>query len=219
VFSPALRDAIAAAGDPIAALLATVPAELARWDPLAQDQYLEIRTLLSGYLLASQGDRVAMASAVEARHPFLDPGVVELACALPADHKLRVLDEKHVLKRAAAGLVPDAIVRRAKQPYRAPDVAALCGARPPAWIADELAPAALADAGVFDPDVVARLVAKCAGSAAAPSNADGMALTGILSTQLLHRQLIRARLDRSDPIELAIVIDHVDPRELPREVP
>jgi hypothetical protein len=49
-----------------------------------------------------------------------------------------------------------------------------------------------------------------------------MALTGILSTQLLHRQLIRARLDRPDPIELAIVIDHidhVDHRELPGEVP
>ncbi|HEX3763971.1 MAG TPA: asparagine synthase (glutamine-hydrolyzing), partial [Kofleriaceae bacterium] len=212
VFSPALRDAIAAAGDPIAGLLATLPGEFARWDPLSQDQYLEIRTLLSGYVLASQGDRVAMASAVEARHPFLDPGVVELACALPADHKLHVLDEKHVLKRAAAGLVPDAIVRRPKQPYRAPDVAALCSAQLPAWIADELAPAALADAGVFDPDVVARLVDKCASAAAPPSNADGMALTGVLSTQLLHRQLIRARpegLDRPEPIELATVIDHV----------
>jgi asparagine synthase (glutamine-hydrolysing) len=208
VFSPALRGAIAAAGDPVAALLATLPAEFVRWDPLAQDQYLEIRTLLSGYLLASQGDRVAMASAVEARHPFLDIDVVDLACALPADFKLRVLDEKHVLKRAAAGLVPDAIVRRPKQPYRAPDTLALCD-RPPAWLADELAPAAIADAGVFDPGVVARLVRKCTGAAATPSNADAMAFTGVVSTQLLHRQLIRAPLDRPDGIELTTVIDHV----------
>src|SRR5262249_11091124 len=209
VFSPALRRAIGAAGDPIAALLATLPAEFSRWDPLAQDQYLEIRTLLSGYLLAAQGARVAMASSVEARYPFLDADVVELACALPADYKLRVLDEKHVLKRAAAGLVPDSIVRRPKQPYRAPDALALCGDRPPAWIADELAPAAIADAGVFDPDIVARLVRKCSGAAAPPSNADGMALTGVLSTQLLHRQLIRARLDPDPAIDLGTVIDHV----------
>jgi asparagine synthase (glutamine-hydrolysing) len=216
VFSPALRRAIAAAGDPVPALLATLPAEFMRWDPLAQDQYLEIRTLLSGYLLASQGDRVAMASAVEARYPFLDIDVVELACALPADFKLRVLDEKHVLKRAAAGLVPDAIVRRAKQPYRAPDALALCD-RPLAWLADELAPAAIADAGVFDPDVVARLVRKCSGAVATLSNADGMALTGVVSTQLLHRQLIRAPLDRPDAIELATVIDHVSPTPTARD--
>jgi asparagine synthase (glutamine-hydrolysing) len=223
VFSPALRRTIAAAGDPIAALLATLPAEFSRWDPLAQDQYLEIRTVLSGYLLASQGDRVAMASSVEARHPFLDTDVVELACALPADYKLRVLDEKHVVKRAAAGLVPDAIVRRPKQPYRAPDALAL-GDRPPAWLADALAPAAIADAGVFDPEVVARLVGKCTAAAAPPSHADSMALTGVVSTQLLHRQLI-ARLDRCDAIgpdaiELTTVIDHLslypsarDPRD------
>jgi asparagine synthetase B (glutamine-hydrolysing) len=89
------------------------------WDPLARDQYLEIRTLLSGYLLASQGDRVAMASSVEGRFPFLDVEVIELACSLPPNFKLRVLDEKHVLKRAATGLVPESIIRRPKQPYRA----------------------------------------------------------------------------------------------------
>ena len=39
---------------------------------LAQDQYLEVRTLLSGYLLSSQGDRMLMAHSVEGRFPFLD---------------------------------------------------------------------------------------------------------------------------------------------------
>ena len=50
----------------------TLPARFARWTPLAQDQYLEMRTLLSGYLLSSQGDRMLMAHSVEGRFPFLD---------------------------------------------------------------------------------------------------------------------------------------------------
>ncbi|HEX7840535.1 MAG TPA: asparagine synthase-related protein, partial [Kofleriaceae bacterium] len=215
VFSAELRQELAAGdpdGDPIARLIATLPAEFGGWDPLARDQYLEIRTLLSGYILASQGDRVAMANSVEARFPFLDTGVVELACSLPADYKLHVLDEKHVLKRAAEGLVPASILRRPKQPYRAPDALALCQDPVPAWVTEELAPAAIADAGVFDPDAVARLWRKCRDHAAAPlSNADNMALTGVLSTQLLHRQLIRARPDRNAPIEMRTVIDHAQP--------
>src|SRR5262249_36895194 len=40
--------------DVIADLIATVPDEFASWSFLAQDQYIEIRTLLSGYLLSSQ---------------------------------------------------------------------------------------------------------------------------------------------------------------------
>ena len=188
---PELRDEAARAGDPVARLIATLPAAFPSWDPLARDQYLEIRTLLSGYLLASQGDRVAMASSVEGRFPFLDPEVVELASALPADYKLRVLDEKHVLKRAAAGLVPPSILRRPKQPYRAPDATAFCAEPGPRWLAEVLDPEALRAAGVFDPEAVALLWAKCrAQSGAALSNADNMALTGVLSTQLLHRELI-----------------------------
>ena len=51
-----------------------------------------------------------------------------LANALPPSYKLRGLDEKHVLKRVATGLVPDEIIRRPKQPYRAPDAACFVGA-------------------------------------------------------------------------------------------
>ena len=96
-----------------------------------------------------------------------------------------------MLKRAAAGLVPPAILRRSKQPYRAPDAAAFCAEPGPDWLAEVLDPAALREAGVFDPDSVALLWAKChARGGAALSNADNMALTGVLSTQLLHRELI-----------------------------
>lgn len=193
---PALRGEAARAGDPVTRLVATLPPAFSSWDPLARDQYLEIRTLLSGYLLASQGDRVAMASAVEGRFPYLDPEVVELASVLPANYKLRGLDEKHVLKRAAAGLVPPAILRRPKQPYRAPDAAAFCAEPAPRWIAEVLDPAAIREAGIFDPEAVALLWTKCrAQDGVALSNADNMALTGVLSTQLLHRELIARKED------------------------
>jgi asparagine synthase (glutamine-hydrolysing) len=188
VFSGELRAQLAGR-DPVADLLATLPDELPRWDPLARDQYLEIRTLLTGYLLSAQGDRMAMASSIEGRFPFLDTDVVELACALPADYKLRVLDEKHVLKRIAAPLVPPQIVRRPKQPYRAPDALAFAGPARPAWIDDALTPAAVRAVGVFDPAAVARLWAKCQAAPGQLSNADNMALVGVVSTHLLHREL------------------------------
>jgi asparagine synthase (glutamine-hydrolysing) len=192
LFSPSLREALVDR-DAVSELLATLPPELSGWSSLAQDQHLEVRTLLSSYILCSQGDRMLMAHSIEGRFPFLDIHVAALANTLPPAYKLRVLDEKHVLKRAAADLVPREILRRSKQPYRAPGAAAFCGRgdRAPAWIAEQLDPAAIRAAGVFDPDAVARLWAKCrAGGEAALSNADDMALTGVLSTQLLHHELI-----------------------------
>ena len=36
----------------------------------------EHKTLLSGYLLSTQGDRVSLANSVENRTPFLDPNFI-----------------------------------------------------------------------------------------------------------------------------------------------
>jgi asparagine synthase (glutamine-hydrolysing) len=192
LFSPELRRE-AQLVDVVERLLASLPNEFPAWSFLAQDQYLETRTLLAGYLLSSQGDRMLMAHSVEGRFPFLDPNVVELANALPASFKLRGLDEKHVLKRAGRGLVPDEIVHRSKQPFRAPDALSFAGPRTPEWASELMGERAVSDAGIFDPGAVARLWRKCQASAGvAPlSNADNMALVGVLSTALLHEQLVR----------------------------
>jgi asparagine synthase (glutamine-hydrolysing) len=212
LFTPALR-AEAARGDVVARLIASLPPEFRRWSSLAQDQYLEARTLLAGYILASQGDRMLMAHSIEGRFPFLDANVVELANALPARFKLQGLDEKHVLKGAARGLVPEAILRRPKQPFRAPDARSFTGPGAPDWIGDVLSRGAIADAGVFDPVAVERLRRKCeaASDAAPPSNADNMALVGVLSTGLLHEQLVRRRPERRAPGAVGTVIDRVAP--------
>lgn len=195
--------------DVIKEFLDDVHIDFPQWSHLAQDQHIEIRTLLSGYLLSSQGDRMLMAHSVEGRFPFLDKDVVALADSLPAAHKLRVLDEKHVVKRAAADVVPREILARKKQPYRAPDALSFVAKGAPDYIDEVLSETALKDANVFEPQAVIQLLRKCRarGSEGQFSNTDNMALVGALSTQLLHRQFIAGRPDGSRAIELRIDID------------
>jgi asparagine synthase (glutamine-hydrolysing) len=195
--------------DVTARLLARLPPEFGEWTELAQDQHLEITTLLPGYILASQGDRMLMANSVEGRFPFLDREVMELAARLPPKLKLRVLDEKYVVKRAARGLIPDEIIQRKKQPYRAPDAACFVADDSPAWVRDVLSEANVKSAGVFEHRAVAQLFEKCRASRDATlSNADNMALVGVLSTQLLHAQL--ASSPRAEAgVEFGTIVDRV----------
>ena len=210
LFSPDLRER-AAHVDARGALLSRLPPEFSRWTPLAQDQYLEVHTLLSGYLLSSQGDRMLMAHSVEGRFPFLDRRVAALAESLPPAYKLRVLDEKHVLKRAASDLLPPSILERPKQPYRAPDALSFATAEAQAWLAEVTTPAAVRDAGCFDPNAVQQLMAKCASRAANGqfSNADNMGVVGVVSTQLVHEQFIRRRPQAAAPPVIRTVVDRV----------
>ncbi len=210
LLAPALRER-AAQTDVVAELVAALPPEFSRWSPLAQDQHLEVKTLLSGYLLSSQGDRMLMANSVEGRFPFLDPRVVELANSLPASYKLRVLDEKHVLKRAAEGLVPPSIVRRPKQPYRAPDALSFVGDDAPPWVEVAAGREAAEAAGVFDPVAVERLWAKCRRlkGDAQLSNADNMALVAVLSTHLLYEKLVRRAPEAGPAPHFTTLVDRL----------
>jgi asparagine synthase (glutamine-hydrolysing) len=209
LFGAAMRDANAD-HNVTAELVTDLPAEFRQWSDLAQDQYLEIHTLLSGYLLCSQGDRMLMANSVEGRFPFLDVNVVALADSLPPRYKLRVLDEKHILKRASAGLIPAQILARNKQPYRAPDALSFVAADAPEWVGELMSERAVAEVGVFDPHSVAQLWSKCRRRAEAGqfSNADNMAVVGVLSTQLLHQRLIR-EAPAIAAVELTTDVDRV----------
>lgn len=168
--------------DAAADLAAQLPADFSRWHPLHQAQYLETAYLLPGYILSSQGDRVMMANGVEGRFPFLDPRVVNFAAALPPEAKLRGLKEKYILKRAAAGLVPEAIIQRPKQPYRAPDAEAFADA---AYLDDVLSAGKVTATGLFNATAVEKLTAKVRQKQATGFR-DNAAFVGILSTQLLH---------------------------------
>ncbi len=194
LLTPAVREA-AREHDPVGELMAALPREFGSWSSLAQDQYLELRTLLAGYILSSQGDRMMMANSVEGRFPFLDRDVVALADSLPPPYKLRALDEKHVLKRVARALVPPEIIERKNQPYRAPDAVCFVGKSAPGWVDELISTDALKEAGVLDP-VASRLAwTKIAAlpPETPPSNTDNMALVGIVSIQLLFDNFIRRR--------------------------
>ncbi|MGB7963874.1 MAG: asparagine synthase (glutamine-hydrolyzing) [Propionicimonas sp.] len=172
-------------------LVAAMPEHSGKWDPLGRAQWLEMTTLLAGYILAPQGDRMLMANSVEGRFPFLDRDVVDFANALPARHKLFGLEEKYLLKRAFHDLIPDEILNRPKQPYRAPDASSFFAGPAPEWFADVTSEAAIRAAGVFDPTVVGGLFAKCARTAGARmSNTDNMRVLAVVSTQLTHQHFV-----------------------------
>lgn len=179
-------------------LRSSLPAEIASLTPLVRAQFLEIVTLLWGYLLSSQGDRMLMASSIEGRFPFLDPNVMERARALPDHLRLAGLHEKVALKRGFADRIPREITTRKKQPYRAPVVRPFFSPSVPDYVEDALSPAKVRDAGVFDPRAVEQLVGKCrAVQGTGMSNTDEMAFCTVLSVQLLHRDLIGGERLRS----------------------
>ena len=183
-FSEDLRTSLAGY-DAIADLRERLPADFMRWHPLSQSQYLESAYLLPGYILSSQGDRVSMANAVEGRFPFLDHRLIEFAGRIPPRLKLKGLVEKHILRESMKDLLPEAIAKRPKQPYRAPESQAFVGAGRRASVLSHMSRERIAAAGYFNPGLVERLVAKCE---RLPSTGfrDNLAFVGILSTQLWH---------------------------------
>jgi asparagine synthase (glutamine-hydrolysing) len=177
----------------VAWMEAQIPARATQWSPLCRDQYVEAKTLLAGYLLSSQGDRVAMANSIEGRFPYLDHRVVEFAAHLPSRLKLRVLREKHVLRLALRGMLPDEILQRRKQPYRAPDSKSFFkDGKALDYVDDLLSAERIRSAGYFDATSVGRLVDKCRAGRAV-GFADNQAFVGIISTMLVDEFFVRRR--------------------------
>jgi asparagine synthase (glutamine-hydrolysing) len=189
-YRPEVAQALAGAngGGPLARLRADLPASFARWSALERAAYLELTTLLAPNLLAAQGDRVAMAHGVEGRFPFLDHRVFDCSVALPPERKLGPgMREKAELRALAERLLPREVVERPKQPYRAPEVAPFFGDHAPEWVEERLEVRALDEVGVFDPARVAGLLRRCRAGKAGGFR-EGMALVGILSTQVWHER-------------------------------
>jgi asparagine synthase (glutamine-hydrolysing) len=186
-------------------LAARLPQAYGSWDPLCQAQYLEATLLLPNYILSSQGDRMAMANSVEGRFPFLDHRVVEFAASIPPKWKLFGLNEKHVLKLAVGDLIPRSVLKRSKQPYRAPDVTSFIdpgtGAALADYVEELVTPDAIARTGMFHAPAVERLWAK-ARAGKVRGVRDNMAFVGILSTQLLAHHFIE-NCTKTTPHELA----------------
>ncbi len=192
-FSADVRAALSGCDD-MKEIAEMLPPSYESWNYFARAEYLETKFLLPGYILSSQGDRMAMAHSVEGRYPFLDCRVVEFASKLSPKLKMKVLNQKHLLKRAVDGLIPASISRRPKQPYRAPDGKCFFGNSAPDYVPELLSRRVVEEIGLFDPTAVSALVAKFQAQRVTGIR-DNMALVGVLSTQLLVHQFINQRIE------------------------
>jgi asparagine synthase (glutamine-hydrolysing) len=174
---------------PLNVLSGKLPEDFDDWDKLAQAQWLETTIFMSGYLLSSQGDRMAMANSVEGRFPFLDYRVIEFCASLPADYKLKGLNEKYLLKKVMKNRIPESIIKRPKQPYRAPIKSAFISDNSPEYVREMLSDRFFRNAGIFDYASVSSMLERIKNTGVA-SEVDSMTLTAVISTHLLHHQYI-----------------------------
>jgi asparagine synthase (glutamine-hydrolysing) len=99
-------------------------------DPLNRMLYLDLMTLLPNEVLY-YADILSMAHGLEARSPFLDYRIVELACSIPGSLKIKGTTLKYILRQVAARYLPKAILERPKEGFVLPNNT---------WLREGLAP-------------------------------------------------------------------------------
>jgi asparagine synthase (glutamine-hydrolysing) len=125
-------------------------------EPLARLQDLDLGIYLVDDLLVKT-DRASMAHSLEARVPFCDPAVAELALALPTAKKVRGFAKKRLLRRAVAPLLPRSIARARKRGFSVPMAAWLRGELEP-FAREVLAAGTVDGQGYFRSEQVSRLL-------------------------------------------------------------
>jgi asparagine synthase (glutamine-hydrolysing) len=125
-------------------------------DELARLQDVDLGIYLADDLLVKT-DRASMAHSLEARVPFCDQEVAELALALPRSMKVRRLAKKRLLRDAVASMLPREIVRGRKQGFSIPAAAWLRGDLEP-FAREMLSPDRMRAQGFFRPEAVTGLL-------------------------------------------------------------
>jgi asparagine synthase (glutamine-hydrolysing) len=88
-------------------------------DRLAGQMRCDLRFYLAENILPKV-DSMSMASSLEARVPYLDNEVLDLALAIPSGLKLRRGIRKWILREAFKGRLPEQILRRGKEGFSMP---------------------------------------------------------------------------------------------------
>jgi asparagine synthase (glutamine-hydrolysing) len=156
-------------------------------DPLARMLYVDTTLWLPDDLLL-RGDKTSMAASLEARVPLLDHHVVEFAAALPPSLKLRGRTRKRLLREIMRPFLPPAILSRPKRGFPLPFSAWLRD-EVREWARDLLAPATIRRRGLFDPEVVTRLLAEHERGSAD----HGSLIFGLATLELWHEQYLDRR--------------------------
>jgi asparagine synthase (glutamine-hydrolysing) len=126
--------------------------ETACAEPLARLQDVDLRVYLVDDLLVKV-DRASMAHSLEARVPFLDSAVAELALTLPTSLKVQGLSKKRLLRDAARPLLPRSIIDGRKRGFSIPAAAWLRGKMEP-FAREVLSPAQVRRRGYLRPEAV-----------------------------------------------------------------
>jgi len=155
LFTP---DALARMASPVGAHIARLRGEAEGRLETERALYVDLKSCLSDKFLTKL-DRMSMACSLEARVPFLDHELVDLAFAMPATLKVRGFRTKVLLKRVAARRLPRASVYRPKQGFSIPMKTWLMNDFRP-LLEDMLSPARLGPEGIFRADAVERLKAE-----------------------------------------------------------
>jgi asparagine synthase (glutamine-hydrolysing) len=158
IFSPAVRSELTGRSHPFdpVDLLRARYAETEGAPLLARLQDVDLGLYLVDDLLVKT-DRASMAWSLEARVPFLDTAVTNLALALPTRHKVRGFGKKLLLRKAAEPLLPREIVHGRKRGFSIPAAAWLRGELEP-FARDTLSTDTLRRQGFFRPDAVHALI-------------------------------------------------------------
>ena len=120
----AIRPELADGLDPEAVLEPTRRAfnAVRKIGPVHAQIHVWLKTYLESSIL-TKVDRASMMHSLEARAPYLDPAVVETMTNLPASLIFRKGRGKYLLRRAAAGLLPESLRRKPKQGFGVPQAA------------------------------------------------------------------------------------------------
>lgn len=152
LFTP---EAQAAMSVPAANHITNLFKEAGERQPTNRSLYVDLKSYLVDNCLVKV-DRMSMAVSLEARVPFLDPEMVELAFRMPDRFKVDHTNTKILLKQVAARHVPHECVYRKKEGFSIPIKHWLCTELKP-LMEDLLQPRILAQQGVFHLPMVARL--------------------------------------------------------------
>jgi asparagine synthase (glutamine-hydrolysing) len=153
------------------------------------DRALEVdaTTYLVGDLIAKI-DIATMTHGLEARSPFLDHELMQLAASLPADLKVRGTAKKWILRRAMRGVLPDEILDRPKQGFSVPLSRWLRGDLR-SWTREVLLDAGTVGRGHFDRDAVEALLERHDRHGGVP---EAKRIWALVMLELWHREVLDA---------------------------
>jgi asparagine synthase (glutamine-hydrolysing) len=130
--------------------------DTAKLDSVGKMMYVDARFSLADNLLLL-ADKLSMAVSLEARVPFLDLELMELAERIPSTMKIRWGQQKRILKRAISRWLPEEVLRRKKVGFDTP-VDEWFRGQVNSVVKEQLLDHGSASRSYFRPEVVARMI-------------------------------------------------------------